>query len=146
METKDPIARLREIAAMLDDAAASMSEHGFSIPGIKAKSIADAIEAQYMRLPVDAYGVTIRIGDRMYYGKYGQTFTVDTIVYSNSIVYVKDAVNGNTWKPDECRHVKPDHVAEELAKFLSACGDDDPHHYDEQIAEFAERIRKVVEQ
>ena len=28
---------------------------------------------------------------------------------------------------------------------LSACGDDDPHYYDEQIAEFAERIRKAVE-
>lgn len=138
MEIKDPIARLREIAVTLDDAAASMSEHGFSFPGIKAKSIADEIEDQYMKLPVDTDGVPIKPGDRLVHGPETivAAFVADDYICTPYGIQVPSLA---------CRLVKPDPVAEELAKFLSACGDDDPHYYDEQIAEFAERIRKAVE-
>lgn len=146
MEIKDPIARLREIAATLDDAAASMSEHGFSIPGIKAKSIADEIEAQYMRLPVDADGVPIRPGDLML--DYETPRHVCGIGCSDIILggYQQDGQQGMRYGiAANYRHVKPDTVESELAQFLTACGDDDPHYYDEQIAEYAERIRNEVQ-
>ena len=92
-------------------------------------------DACYMKLPVDADGVPIRPGEYVEY---------------NGHVERVNAVGGSgfTSAPmvasEMCRHAKTDTVAEELAKFLSACGDDDPHYYDEEIAEFAERIRKVT--
>lgn len=42
----ESIEKLREIADRLDDAAARMSEHGFSPIGIKASIIADEIERE----------------------------------------------------------------------------------------------------
>ena len=120
METKDPLERLRAFYHK------------------QLNEIADDVEEQYMKLPVDADGLPIRPGDRLVHSK-------DTIVAA----FVADdyicTPYGIRVPSLACRLVKPDLVAEELAKFLTACGDDDPHHYDEQIAEFAERIRKVME-
>lgn len=209
METKDPIERLREIAAKLDDAAARMSEHGFSLLAIKAKSIADEIEAeyvlreehdqawqllkskesrvrilennlkqadgarehwkakaeaasyelanfkanvdaQYMKLPVDADGVLIRPGDRLAYGP-------ETVVAA----FVSDdyicTPNGTQVPSHTCRHVKPNTVERLLEEFqdntLSAqceyAGEVIEFDCFRQelctlIEEYAERIRKAV--
>lgn len=116
----------------------------------------DEIEAQYMRLPVDADGEVLRIGDEVWFLN-GEPDTDSYIVrgYGMSIghkvdVFLNHADEG--WCPNVMTvpstlvHRKPDPIANELALFLTACGDDDPHYYDEQIEEFAKRIRKVVEQ
>ena len=88
-----------------------------------------------MKLPVDADGVPIRPGDKVMLGNFAPVITG---------VGGETVTLGQPYLASDCRHFKPDTVAEELAKFLSACGDDDPHYYDEEIAEFAERIRKVM--
>ena len=63
----ESLEKLRAIADKMDDAAASMSEHGFSPLGMKAAGIADAIEREvserYVALPLDAVGVPWHIGD-----------------------------------------------------------------------------------
>lgn len=147
METRDPIARLREIAATLDDAAASMSEHGFSIPSIRAKSIADEIEAQYIRLPVDSDGVPIRPGDEVGINPQSPTF-YEVVAVGDGVVVLDGMFMRSA---DECRHVKPDtifDILEELALrddlgMLSVEAERD--EMDELLARYAERIRKAVE-
>lgn len=137
MTEKDPIGRLRSL----------QHQYGTDVNAIvrKIEAIADEIEEVYMRLPVDADGVPIRPGDEIEYDDplypKPRQCTVESVF--EGCVFVDNALA--SLKACYCRHVKPDPVAEELARFLSACGDDDPHYYDEQIADYAERIRKAVQ-
>lgn len=110
-----------------------------------AVELAD-IEQTHMRLPVDADGVPIHVGDELETA-HGSRGIVEYVGECEVRVYR----GGEHFRisQDEyaytCRHVKPHTVEDILALFLTAVGDDDPHHYDEQIAEYAERIRKAVE-
>ena len=150
MEIKDPIELLRECLKY---------EHALDLLreklGIELKSgwhyacldrLADEIEAAYMKLPVDADGLPIHIGDTLLKSTGAPKASYGEVVGVSDDSVWFDAKDGweSNWS-NLTRHVKPDAVAEELARFLSACGDDDPHYYDEQIAEFAERIRKAVD-
>lgn len=109
------------------------------------------IERTHMKLPVDAEGVPIRIGDVLEDAKFSRiSLVVDG--YTSELKDGEGPIHPTTsqgnyesewFREKEYRHVKPDTVESELAQFLTACGDDDPHYYDEQIAEFAERIRKA---
>lgn len=80
METKDPIEQIREYARKLDDIAAGDSERGFSPLGLLFEAIANGIESQYMKLPVDADGVPIRPGDEMQmaFGESAEVVAVDS--------------------------------------------------------------------
>ena len=147
MDSNNPIEQLREHARKVSDMAAELSEHGFSPIGFQLEAIANEIEAQYLKLPVDEDGVPIHIGDMLLKSTGAPQASYGEVVGLSDDSVWFDAKDGweSNWS-NLTRHVKPDAVAEELARFLSACGDDDPHYYDEQIAEFAERIRKAVEQ
>ena len=74
----------------------------------------DNIEQRYMPLPVDKNGEVVRIGDELYYEGYNQQFKVGCISIQYAHAYVKDAPNGDTWKPEECVHVKSDPLKELL--------------------------------
>ncbi len=147
METRDPIERLRKFRDGVDRSAMGLHTFVFSAGDI-AEIVAD-LEAQYMKLPVDADGMPIKPGDEMQFGT-DAPVRVDSI--GTSRCYCGDfgwfGSNGGFYGRGtlcSCRHhVKTDAVEEELARFLTACGDDDPHYYDEQIAEFAERVREIV--
>lgn len=123
--------------------------------------IADEIEAQYLKLPVDVDGVPIRIGDEM-------EWTNSLNGEKERFVCAGYTTEYSTWTPDnitlmatndecaefycdQCRHVKHDTVEgllEELALqhewgyLVMACNKDE---MDEVIADYAERIRKAVQ-
>ena len=162
METRDPIECLRVIAVSLDDAAASMSEHGFSIPAIKAKSIADEIEAKYMRLPVDADGVPIRPGDKVFgYGRKNDGMTVRFLdQHGNLMVCETGSANLRDslyWAADNVTHSAPDTVEsllEDMVKDIASehviyVPDDKKDEFGARLRDirddYAERIRKVVD-
>lgn len=138
METRDPVQRLRE---ELSRKPLFSERNGYKpLDREPLLELLDEIETRYMRLPVGADGLPIRLGDLLL------DVTYNYELYATKMFLGLDGWTINARRPDELRHVKSDTVKSELAEFLSACGDDDPHYYDEQIAEFAERIRKAVEQ
>ena len=98
------------------------------------------LDERYMELPVDADGVPIHAGDEVSIDPKSPTVYEVEAVGDGVVV-----LDGMFTRPaDECRRVKPDPVKELLALFLTACGDDDPHHYDEQIGEYAAKLREVM--
>ena len=106
------------------------------------------IAERFMELPLDADGVPIKPGDIMQF-RDDAPVRVDSI--GNSKCYVGDfgwfGGNGGFYGKGTlkcCRHVKPRTVEDILALFLTAVGDDDPHYYDEQIAEYAVEIRELL--
>lgn len=101
------------------------------------------IAERYMALPVDADGVPIRAGDKLEYASGGWTFTADSLEIDRWGAHVRS--NGQSRvQCANCRHVKPRTIEDILASFLTAVGDDDPHYYDEQIAEYAGEIRELM--
>lgn len=137
METRDPIRQLRQ---ELSREPLFSERNGYKpLDREPLLELLDEIETRYMRLPVGADGVPIRPGDLVF------DITYNYELYATKMFLGLDGWTINARRPDELRNVKFDTVKSELAKFLTACGDDDPHYYDEQIAEFAERIRKAVD-
>ena len=152
------INKLREIASRLDDAAANVSEHGFSPIAIKASLLCDEIEAEierdYMKLPADADGVLIHGGDRLecYANGYEGTFTVfaignDTVVGNHDIEWIRD--NPYKWfhVASSCRHVKPRTLEDVLVDMLEdAIGYSDAHTDVALVAveKYAEEIRELL--
>ena len=118
-----------------------------------AAELAD-VERTHMRLPVDADGAPIRIGDEM-------EWTNKLNGEKERFVCAGYTTEYSTWKPnnlalmatneegaefycDQCRHVQPDIVESLLEEFHGKLWSDD----EEQMAlleEYAERIRKAVE-
>ena len=120
-------------------------------------NIADEIQAEvdekYMLLPVDADGVPIRVGDRLYHNDEGE-FVVNGITFyhntwrviTNISVFEDGYFDGckMLWAKD-CRHVKLDPVKELLEEFGDwykhvAGGCDEPGVIDE----YAAKIREAV--
>ena len=119
--------KLREIADRLDDAAARMSEHGFSPIGIKAGIIADEIEREiqerYLLLPVDADGVPIHVGDKLDWC--GKKIIVRGVC-KDSVWFEPDS-NDQEWRciwANTCRHVKPRTLEDVLTDFVLAVRED----------------------
>ncbi len=111
--------------------------------------IADEIEREiaerFMELPVDADGVPIRVGDELETAHGGKVI-VEYVGECEVRVY-RDGEHYRVSQDEyayTCRHVKPRTIEDILALFLTAVGDDDPHYYDEQIAEYADEIRELL--
>lgn len=90
---KDPIERMRSYISknFCHPYCASMNE------------MLDEIEAQYMRLPLDADGVPIRPGDEV-------ECVIGTKADARSITFFEDTVDvgSDGWNPRFLRHVKPE--------------------------------------
>lgn len=126
--------KLRELADKLDEAAARMSEHGFSPIGLKTKIVCDEIEREiaerYMELPVDADGVPIRVGDELVFANKGYSGIVQALNTRMVIAmhvdsdYLNYAKNGLLWDSVDCRHVKPRTLEDVLTDFILSVRED----------------------
>ena len=111
-----------------------------------AKKVLEALERDYMALPHDADGVPIHVGDELEAAHCGKVI-VEYVGECEVRVY-RDGEHYRISQDEyayTCRHIKPRTVEDILALFLTAVGDDDPHYYDEQIAEYAAEIREMME-
>lgn len=130
---KDPIERLRSLAAHPSRS---------SLDCDTVHNALDEIEAQYLKLPVDADGVPIRPGDLLV------DTTSDYELYATKMFLGLNGWAINARRPDELRHVKPDTVESVLQEFALACeeqGYKNPR-IDGIVEEYADRIRKAVEE
>lgn len=141
MDTRDPIEMLRE--GLKYERALDLLREQFGIelkPGWVHACLcrfADEIEAAYMKLPVDADGVPIRVGDEIEYPN-GRRDVVRFITINDDL----PTFNGDWWTASKCRHVKPDTVEGIIAEVYHLVREAE----DERglIADYAERIRKAV--
>ena len=127
-------------------------------------SLVDDIERTYMKLPIDANGEPIHIGDEVRLNKNGGKFTVRGIGENsagNPVMWGVRELNAETTRhriDGEVRLVRPDTVESLLKEFANkmnenigeyvgeAIDGDEWRRLDEEtIAEYAERIKKVVE-
>lgn len=70
---------------------------------------------RYLKLPVDADGVPIRIGDMV--GLHGDTL-VNSMTFDGKNWYVSEAVISSDWVPaHNCRHVKPRTIEDVLREY-----------------------------
>ena len=131
-------------------------------------ALADAIEAEiaerYIELPVDADGVPIRIGDKLY-PKYGDPFTCFGYRYVMQVGYVdphwevffKHGKTGTTayLSAHSCRHANPRTIEDVLAEFVERYNevDNDPSHYSVEqriaadngtIEKYADELRELM--
>lgn len=127
--------------------------------------LVDEIKAQYMKLPLDADGEPIHIGDEVRLNENGGKFTVRGIGENsagNPVMWCVRESNTQTTRHridgDVC-HVKPDTVEVLLEEFSQKMNEnmgmyiaetieaDEWRRLDEEvIAEYAEKIKKVVEE
>ncbi len=152
-----PIDKLREIASRLDDAAANVSEHGFSPIAIKASLLCDEIEAEierdYMRLPVDADGVPIHVGDVMVDSKTSRT----VVAVAPKSFMMAGYENGSFYRPGLAKnhhHVKPRTLEDVLIEYrLKAynlyadqelTGDERVDEFKNLDAEYDSEIRELL--
>jgi hypothetical protein len=122
-------------------------------------TIADEIEVEierdYMKLPADADGVPIHVGDRLecYANGYEGTFTVfaignDTVVGNHDIEWIMD--NPSKWfhVASFCRHVKPrtleDVLRDVWKEALDYAKNDMWRNPEEVFAERADEIRELL--
>lgn len=131
-----------------------------------AKKVLEALDWGWMRLPVDADGVPIRIGDEVKLHEKGSNLTVRGVGVNsagNPVIWGVRELNTQTTRhriTDEITHVKPDTVESLLDEFMKDAVDiaSDKHDVDweelgklsiainaDKLADYAERIRKVVE-
>lgn len=151
METRDPIQQLRK---ELSREPLFSERNGYApLDREPLLKLLNEIEAQYMRLPVDKNGVSVRPGDTLYKGKRkipgSSVYGVDS-----ERVYIWNYENDArtiAFYASNFTHTKPDTVESIIADLLADAGCE--HHEDgscemgltsEQITEYAERIKKAV--
>ena len=149
METKDPITRLREeLEACGCDPDNCMT---CSVPR-KVKKALGEIEAQYMKLPVDADGLPVSIGDKLTRHKTnGKVYEVEELRYDGETWWFESGEG--CFSCDSASHVKPDTVEDLMEKALNEAAMLDrydgywPSAADVTVIadKYAARIRKAVE-
>lgn len=145
MDGNNPIELLRECAvqdhgmARLRDALCVGLEAGWQQRCLDR--LADEIESAYMRLPVDADGVPIRVGDEIEYPN-GRRDVVRFITINDNL----PTFNESGWVASKCRHVKPETIEGIIAEAMSlACEPEAPYSTNSTLVKnYAERIRKAV--
>lgn len=98
----------------------------------------------WIRLPVDADGVPLRVGDEIEYPNGAR----DTVRFA-TISPIGWAVNDRGWKPEAMRHHHPPTVEDVLEQFLTAYDDADEGQLGittrDVIAEYAAKLRLAGE-
>ena len=120
-----------------------------------AKKVFESIDSTHMCLPVDADGVPIRPGDVLETSEYNyRRFRCLGFCYETSLTVPRWTVameyDGETGTTEyvsahSCRHVQPDTVESLLEEFYGKTHATTAEEREELAAEYAERIRKVVE-
>lgn len=110
-------------------------------------------ESQWVKLPVDADGVPIRVGDVLTDGEY--TFVVDELAAFGGGSWSIRNEDGNAWKPCDVTHHHKPTVEDVLRDVVTLCHntwrEESPFHFydvddvmkSSNIAEFASRLRLV---
>lgn len=115
-------------------------------------------ENGWVKLPVDADGVPIRLGDEMECGD-GTVFTVENItLYTFGWRCDGDGIDGNGYKctahpmPDCCRHHHAPTIEDVLGEIVSKCqptyskdGSYTTGLTKEEFAEYAAKLRAIIE-
>jgi hypothetical protein len=141
--TRDPVELLRKY---LEVPALFSERNGYKpFDREPALRMLDEIEVQYMKLPMDADGVPIRLGDFLQLGD--EKSEVVSLAFTDS-GWEWECVHGDYHAPMFARHVKPDTVESLLEEFLLAMADatDQPDIEAAErraVAEYAERIRRL---
>ena len=128
--------------------------------GMILNSIADAIESEiaerFIELPVDADGVSIRVGDKLecHANGYDGAFTVfaignDTVVGNHDIEWIRD--NPSKWfhVASFCYHVKPrtlEDVLKELACDVRKEWIENAPLAEHVYSEYADEIRELMKE
>lgn len=111
-----------------------------------ADRIDEAIASEYVKLPVDADGVPIHIGDEVDTEHFG-TVEVEGFVHHSVAFYnySEQPAYLCTTPTSLCRHHHEPTVEDVLREFAKCW--DDPTHYakGELVEEYAEKLREVVE-
>ena len=85
------------------------AEHAVKVERLeKYRAAVDAMLKEYVKLPVDADGVPIRVGDTIEIEHNGRVTTVTSINYNEHGWQVYCAEGGGFDKDTRCRHVQPD--------------------------------------
>ena len=105
----------------------------------------DMIAEEFMKLPVDADGVPIRVGDWLRYCD----FKIQAAALSPERVYWWDEYTDGHWvRGVECRHVKPrtlEDVLADIANDAATMADGKEHrHSPESMAPYASEIRELL--
>ena len=159
---KDPIKELRDCLPVEVDVCESDVKYrlgGHSLTEDMLREIIEQLEHEYMKLPVDADGVPIRIGDNVRLHPKGGIFTVRGVGVNsagNPVMWGVRELNTHTTRhrlDGEVRHVQPDTVESLLEEAL-----DDAAMLDRGVGywpsaaditnivnDYAERIRRVVD-
>lgn len=115
-------------------------------------SIADMY---YLKLPVDADGVPIHVGDTL---EFGESFNQGIVKAVNECMvislhmdcdYTNYAKYGLLWDAGSCRHVKPDPLKELLTEMLDRNSDGIGYRefggdFESFVKSYAERIRELM--
>jgi len=110
------------------------------------------LDAEYIKLPVDADGVPIHIGDNVRLNPSGGIFTVRGVgvnTAGNPVMWGVRESNTQTTRhriDDDVRHVQPDTVESLLEEFGRILVPENAQDgLPEFVERYAERIRRVVE-
>ena len=138
----EAIEKLREYASKVVESPQYIEGETFDLM-VFADEIEREIEERYMLLPVDTDGVPIHVGDKLEWCRN----TIEVVGVDANSVWFEPVNSDQEWKvvfSKHCRHIKPRTVEDVLVRFLSSCGDDDPHFYDEEIREYADKLRELI--
>ena len=102
-----------------------------------AKKVLEALERDYMRLPCDADGVPIHVGDSIEYPN-GTHDVVRFITVNDNV----PTFNESGWVASKCRHVKPRTVDDVMSEYAELSASQDVKKYHEVSDELREIQRE----
>lgn len=112
--------------------------------------LADRIESEYVELPVDADGVTIKVGDKVY-DKYLDKYRVISMERRSDgwMLSLEHNLRYSRELPDCVAHERPDsleRVADELDEQAGSITKDGYTWQEDALHDFAKRIRKLAKE
>lgn len=104
------------------------------------------VAEQFIESPKDADGVPWTQDDNVFIDESGYTRNIRRLAWNPRVKqwYLLDDDHSPLYLAEECRHVKERTVEDVLVRFLSSCGDDDPHFYDEEIRKYADELNAML--
>lgn len=134
---------LNELLQYCNDAI-GYGDYALHAPKVKALSevTKNEIDKFYIKMPVDINGTPIHVGDTLtHLDNPNKPFKVSIIVYDGYAWWIESSY-GVEYMANKCQ-IFPYSIEDMLTLFLTACGDDDPHYYDDEIHEYANKLRAM---
>lgn len=109
------------------------------------RELADRIDAEMVELPKDRDGVPIHVGDTLYNsGKKYVVTCISTDYCDHSFGFYANYNNNIAYNPEAFTHERPDSL-ERIAEELDVMVESTDFADDAQLADLADRIRKLAE-